>query len=192
MATVIESIRAEYLRYKALAEAALDQLSEAELSTPAPNGGNSIAVICWHVSGNLRSRFTDFLTSDGEKPWREREEEFRTRTVTRAELLEKWNQGWEVLLSTLSSLADKQLHNTVIIRRQPLLVHEALLRSLAHASYHVGQIVYASKALRGTDWKYLSIPPGQSNAYNQAPKYERPAAQQATLAERSSGAPPPA
>src|SRR6267142_6831010 len=102
MTSIIESIRAEYLRYKALAEAAIEQLSERDLSVEGPNGGNSIAVMCWHVSGNLRSRFTDFLTTDGEKPWRRREEEFQGRTVTRAELLAKWEQGWDALLGALA------------------------------------------------------------------------------------------
>ena len=93
MTNIIESIRAEYLRYKALAEGALDQISEAELSAQGPGGGNSIAVICRHISGNLGSRFTDFLTSDGEKPWRAREEEFQARTVTRAALLYRMGAG---------------------------------------------------------------------------------------------------
>jgi uncharacterized damage-inducible protein DinB len=183
--TFIDSIRAEYLRYKTLAEAAIDQLSDDELSTPAPNGGNSIATMAWHVSGNLKSRFTDFLTTDGEKPWRQREEEFAARTVNRSELLTKWNEGWNVLIGTLATLTDKQLTKTVTIRQQPLLVHEALHRSLAHSSYHVGQIVYAARAMRGKDWKYLSIPPGQSAAYNQAPTSEKPAAHQAALSKRS-------
>jgi len=185
MTSIIESIRAEYLRYKALAEAAIDQLSEAELSVPGPNGGNSIAIIGWHISGNLRSRFTEFLTSDGEKPWRNREEEFQARAVSRAALLSKWEQGWDVLLGTLATLSDEQLQLTVTIRRQPLLVHEALHRSLAHLTYHVGQIVYVAKSLRGKDWQFLSIPPGQSDAYNQAPKFERAASQQQALSERS-------
>jgi uncharacterized damage-inducible protein DinB len=175
MTNITDSIRGEYLRYKALAEAAIDQLSDDELSAPGPNGGNSIAVICWHVSGNLRSRFTDFLTSDGEKPWRKREEEFQTRTVGRAALLSKWSEGWDVLLGTLATLTDEQLQLTVSIRGQALHVHEALHRSLAHLSYHVGQIVYLAKSFRGKDWKYLSIPPGKSDAYNQAPDLERPA-----------------
>jgi uncharacterized damage-inducible protein DinB len=169
MTNFIDSIRAEYLRYKGLAEAAIDQLSDDELSAQDPNGGNSIAVICWHISGNLRSRFTEFLTSDGEKPWRKREEEFRARTVTRAVLLSKWNEGWDALLGTLATLTDEQLELTVTIRGQPLRVHEALHRSLAHLSYHVGQIVYVAKATRGKDWKYLSIPPGKSDAVNLAP-----------------------
>ena len=167
MTTLIDSIRAEYLRYKALAESAIDQLKEDELSTQGPNGGNSIAVICWHISGNLQSRFTEFLTSDGEKPWREREEEFRARTVTREALLSKWDQGWEVLLGALATLTDEQLYLTVTIRGQSLYVHEALHRSLAHLSYHVGQIVYLAKSFRGKDWTYLSIPPGMSAAFNQ-------------------------
>jgi len=184
MTNIIDSIRAEYLRYKALAEAAIDQLGEDQLSAPGPNGSNSIAIICWHVSGNLKSRFTEFLTTDGEKPWRQREEEFRARSVTRKELLSKWAEGWDVLLGALSSLTDEQLPLTVTIRSQPLRVHEALHRSLAHLSYHVGQIVYVAKAMRGKDWKYLSIPPGKSDAYNQAPAHEKPASHQAALSKR--------
>lgn len=184
MSPFVESIRGEYLRYKALAEAAMDQLDEAQLSVTGPRGGNSIAVICWHVAGNLRSRFTDFLTSDGEKPWRQREEEFAARTVTRAELQAKWNEGWEALLGALASLRDEQLEQTVTIRGQPLRVHEALHRSLSHASYHVGQIVYLAKAIRGPAWRYLSIPPGGSDAYNQAPTKDKPSAHSAALEQR--------
>lgn len=185
MTNIIDSIRAEYLRYKALAEAAIDQLSEDDLSAQGPNGGNSIAVICWHISGNLQSRFTEFLTSDGEKPWRKREEEFQARTVSRTELLSKWDEGWDVLLGTLATLTDEQLQLTVTIRGQPLHVHEALHRSLAHLSYHVGQIVYLAKSLREKDWTFLSIPPGKSDAYNQAPGFERPATHHAALSERT-------
>ena len=187
MTTIIESIRAEYLRYKALAEAAIEQSSDADLSDPGPGEGNSIAVICWHLSGNLQSRFTDFLSTDGEKPWREREEEFRARTVTRSELTSKWDQGWNSLLGTLETLRDDQLSATVTIRGQPLLVHEALLRSLAHLSYHVGQIVYIAKSLRGNEWKYLSIPPGQSDAYNRNPTLEKAAAHRDAISNESSG-----
>jgi uncharacterized damage-inducible protein DinB len=165
MTNIIDSIRAEYLRYKGLAEGAIDQLGDDDLSAPGPNGGNSIAVICWHVSGNLKSRFTDFLTSDGEKPWRSREEEFGARSVTRDALLAKWAEGWKVLLATVDALTDEQLDQIVTIRSQPLSVHQALHRSLAHTSYHVGQIVYIAKGMRGKDWKYLSIAPGKSEAY---------------------------
>jgi hypothetical protein len=174
MRQLIDSIRSEYERYKQLAEDAIAQLEEESLAAPGPNDGNSIATICWHMSGNLASRFTDFLTSDGEKPWRRRDEEFYARHVTRAELLAKWAQGWDVLFRALADLNDADLGRTVTIRQQPLRVHEALHRSLAHTSYHVGQIVYLAKAMRGKDWRYLSIPPGQSAAYNAAPDKERP------------------
>jgi hypothetical protein len=172
--TMIVAIRAEFLRYKALGEKAIAQLSDQDLSVAPPGGGNSIAVICWHLSGNLRSRFTEFLTSDGEKPWRNRDEEFESRLVDRGELTAKWDRGWEVLLDTLASLDDAHLGATVTIRAQGLLVREALLRALAHVSYHVGQIVYAAKAMRGDEWQSLSIPPGQSAQYNRAPVLDRP------------------
>ncbi|HEY0876446.1 MAG TPA: DinB family protein [Vicinamibacterales bacterium] len=173
---IIESIRAEYLRYKSLGEKAIAQLDGAALSAVPPGGGNSIATICWHLSGNFRSRFTDFLTADGEKPWRKRDEEFEPRAVSRDELLEKWEQGWRVLLAALDELTDAHLDRSVTIRNQPLSVTEALLRSLAHASYHVGQIVYAAKSARGDQWTYLSIPPGRSEQYNQQPTLDRPPA----------------
>jgi len=174
--TLIASLDGEYRRYKAYAEGALAQVSEPQLSERGPGDGNSLATICWHVAGNLKSRFTDFLTTDGEKPWRTREEEFEPRQVTRAELRAKWEEGWSALLDTLAALDDGMLERTVTIRQQPLAVHEALHRSLSHVSYHVGQIVYLAHALRGGDWKYLSIPPGQTDAYNKAPTHEKPAA----------------
>jgi Protein of unknown function (DUF1572) len=165
MNTLIRSIESEYRRYKTLAERALEQVSEAQLSTPGPADGNSLPVVCWHLPGNLRSRFTDFLTSDGEKPWRQRDEEFEARTVSRAELMAKWEQGWKILLDALAELSDEALDRTVTIRGQALRVHEALHRSLAHTAYHVGQIVYLAKAFRGEGWTSLSIPRGQSDAF---------------------------
>jgi len=180
MATIIESIRGEYIRYKSLAEGAIAQLEDEELAA-RPDGRNSIVVICWHVSGNLQSRFTDFLTSDGEKPWRHREEEFQNRTATRSELLAKWDEGWKVLLDALKQLTDDQLHATITIRGQVWEVHEALQRSLAHTAYHAGQIVYIAKSLRGTNWQFLSIPPGKSDAYNEKPAMDRPAAHAAAV-----------
>lgn len=176
MNTLIKSVEAEYLRYKTLAENALAQVPEAQLSAPGPGEGNSLATICWHVSGNLQSRFSDFLTSDGEKPWRQREEEFAVRTVSREALLDKWRTGWGVLLGALGTLTDTDLEKQVTIRRQPLAVHEALHRSLAHVTYHVGQIVYLAHAWCGPEWKYLSIPPGGSDAYNAHPVFEKPLA----------------
>ena len=175
MNTFIKSIESEYRRYKTLAERALEQVPDSQLSAPGPADGNSLAVVCWHLSGNLRSRFTDFLTSDGEKPWRRRDEEFEARTVSRAELLAKWDQGWTILLDTLAELTDDTLDRTVSIRGQTLRVHDALHRSLAHTAYHVGQIVYLARALRDGEWTSLSIPPGQSDTFNRQLN-ERPAA----------------
>ncbi len=184
--TIIDSIRGEFNRYKAYAEGAIAQVDEAQLSQDL-NGGNSIAVICWHVSGNLRSRFTDFLTSDGEKPWRQRDEEFVRRVVGRAELMEKWEQGWSALHAALGALTDAQLGSTITIRQQPMTVIEALHRSLSHLAFHVGQIVFLAKALRGEAWTYLSIPPGQSDAYNKDPKFDRSTAHAARIAGKTGG-----
>lgn len=174
MNPLVKSVEAEFQRYKALAEGALAQAPDDALSAAGQSGGNSLAIICWHVSGNLKSRFTDFLQSDGEKPWREREEEFASRAVSREELMTKWNEGWTVLFATLDSLADANLSQTVKIRKQDLLVHEALHRSLSHISYHVGQIVYIAHAFAADSWKYLSIPPGGTAAYNANPSFDKP------------------
>jgi uncharacterized damage-inducible protein DinB len=163
---LIESVTGEYERYKGLGEAVIDQLTDEQLSDEESGLRSSVATLIWHISGNLRSRFTDFLTSDGEKPWRDRESEFESRQVTRTEVFEKWEEGWQVLFSELQKLQDDDLSRTVTIRGFPLTVHEALHRSLAHTSYHVGQMVYAGRWLRGTDWRWLSIPPGQSQLYD--------------------------
>jgi hypothetical protein len=187
MTDLIDSMRGEYLRYKALAEAAITQLTDAELCDAGPWKQNSIAVIVWHLSGNLQSRFTDFLTSDLEKPWRCREEEFEPRVVSRSELLTKWQRGWDVLSATLATLADGDLGRPVTVRGQALKAHEVLHRLLAHTAYHVGQIVFVAKAVRGSQWQYLSIPPGQSEAYNRNPTGERAASHARTLRDRVVG-----
>lgn len=176
MSTVIESVRAEYRRYQLMAEGALEQVPESLLVTAGASGGNSLVIIVWHLAGNLRSRFTDFLTSDGEKPWRDRESEFAARTATRAALNAQWLAGWSALYEAIDSMTDEDLARTVTIRGQPLFVIDALLRSLAHASYHVGQIVYVAHAHVGAHWQFLTIPPGGSAAYNSAPTHETAAA----------------
>jgi uncharacterized damage-inducible protein DinB len=174
MREIISSIEAEYSRYKILGEGAIRQTREDELSRAGDNNGNSIAVLVWHISGNLKSRFTDFLNSDGEKPWRNRDAEFESRTgVTASELFERWNEGWTALLNALDSLSDDDLSRTVTIRGVDFRVHEALHRLLAHTSYHVGQIVYLAKSFRGSEWKTLSIPPGKSEEYNRNPTREK-------------------
>lgn len=174
MPSVVEAVRDEYLRYKHLGEGAIRQLQDDQLSAMTAANDNSVATIVWHIAGNLRSRFTDFLTTDGEKPWRDRDSEFLQRTTTQSELLDVWRQGWTVLLDTLDELTDGDLFRNVVIREQQLSVIEALQRSVAHVAYHVGQIVFLAKGLRGAEWTYLSIPPGQSNTYNQNPTLERP------------------
>jgi hypothetical protein len=181
---IIESIRGEFERYKALAEAAIAQSAEPELSREPADDGNSIATICWHVSGNLRSRFTDFLTTDGEKPWRRRDDEFLPRQVTRADLLATWEAGWSVLFAALSGLDDSQLHATITIRGQALRLDEALHRSLAHTAYHCGQIVLLAKHARGAAWKSLSIPRGKSDEANRNPPGQRPDEHARALRER--------
>jgi uncharacterized damage-inducible protein DinB len=181
MSAIVESIRGEFARYRGLAEAAIAQLTDADLAANAGEASNSIATICWHVAGNLRSRFTDLLTTDGEKPWRKRDEEFERREVKRAELLAQLGAGWSVLENTLAGLTDDDLERTITVRQQPMPVHEALHRSLAHTAYHVGQIVFIAKARRGASWTYLSIPPGQSDTYNRNPGQEHGAAHAAKL-----------
>jgi hypothetical protein len=175
MRQLITSIEAEFRRYKKLGDETMAQLRDAELTESGPGGGNSIAILVAHLAGNLKSRFTDFLTADGEKPWRHRDDEFRPEPgVTRKELIEKWEEGWATLFSALDSLADDDLFKTVVIRREQFSAHEALHRLMAHASYHVGQMVYLGKMFRSNDWKCLSIPLGKSDEFNRNPVGQRP------------------
>jgi hypothetical protein len=175
MRTIVSSIEAEWRRYKILADNTLLQVRDEELGLEGPGGGNSIAVIMAHLAGNLKSRFTDFLTADGEKPWRDRDSEFLARPgISRSEVMKVWNDGWETLFAALAPLADADLYRTVTIRRERFLVVEALHRLLPHASYHVGQIVYLAKAYRGKEWNCLTIPLGKSQEYNQNPTHEKP------------------
>jgi uncharacterized damage-inducible protein DinB len=166
MRTVVQSIESELRTYKRLGEKAVAQVPDAELTRRPSEDANSIAMLVWHVSGNLRSRFTDFLTTDGEKPWRDRDSEFVARAVTAAELTAKWEDGWSAALAAVAALSDADLARTVTIRTKPLSVLDALQRSLAHTSYHVGQIVFLARLMAGGGWEWLSIPPGQSEEFN--------------------------
>lgn len=170
---IISSIKFEYLRYKKLGEGAIKQTPEDELNKQFGNNNNSISVIVSHISGNLKSRFTDFLTTDGEKPWRNRDTEFEEKNPTKSELLQLWDDGWVVLFTTLDELSDADLDSTVTIREKVLTIADALHRSLAHISYHVGQIVFLARMIVGNEWKSLSIPRGGSNTYNQNLKKEK-------------------
>ncbi|HEX5106915.1 MAG TPA: DUF1572 family protein [Vicinamibacterales bacterium] len=184
MRNIIASIEEEYRRYKALAEGAIAQITDADLTAQGPGDSNSIAVILAHLAGNFASRFTDFLTTDGEKPWRDRDREFVPREARRQELLEAWERSWAVLFGALAPLTDDDLLRTVTIRKEALSVHDALHRSLAHTAYHVGQIVYIARASRAGDWRWLSIPPGQSAEYNRRPTREKPQAHAAAVQDR--------
>jgi len=166
MDSYIESVKKQFLYYKKLADQAMAQLEEKELFWQYNEASNSIAIIATHMAGNMLSRFTDFLTSDGEKPWRNRDAEFEHRFGSREALLEYWNQGWECLLEAIGSLSAADLERIVYIRNEGHTVTEALNRQLAHYPYHVGQIVYIARMCRNQEWQSLSIPRNQSAAYN--------------------------
>jgi len=152
-----------FRQYKRLGDGALAQVSDENLHTLVDPGANSIAIVMKHVAGNLRSRFTDFLTSDGEKPGRNRDGEFEMpATMSRDELLASWNEGFAITLAAIEALRPEDLDRTIYIRREAFLVVEALNRSVSHTAYHVGQIVYLAKHFAGPHWTTLSIPKGQS------------------------------
>lgn len=173
MRTILSGIEGEFRRYRGLAERTFDQLSDEQIGHKPTPESNSIATVAWHVSGNLESRFTDFLTSDGEKPWRAREDEFADRPVAVAEVRARWAVGWDLLMEALADLEDDDLGRTVTIRNVSFTVSEALHRSLAHTASHVGQITYVGKMLSGRRWTYLSIAPGGTAAYNENPTREK-------------------
>jgi hypothetical protein len=154
--------------YKRLAERAMEQSLDQGLVGCLDNESNSIAVIVKHLFGNMRSRWTDFLTTDGEKPDRNRDTEFETPPETRAEILEMWERGWAILFDALSPLADVDLARTVLIRNEPHSVMQAINRQVAHYSYHVGQIVFLAKhfAAAGDTWKAVTVPRGKSGDFN--------------------------
>lgn len=173
MRDVVSAIEGEYRRYRSLGLRTIEQLNGGQLSTRVSAESLSIATLVWHISGNLASRFTDFLTTDGEKEWRERDDEFAVRTVPVDEIIERWDAGWGVLEAALAELSDADLGRTITVRGVELSVVEALERSLAHTAYHVGQITFIGKMLAGDGWHYLSIPPGGTAAYNAAPTMEK-------------------
>jgi len=173
MREIVASIEGEYRRYRSLAERTMEQLDADQLVSRPSEESNSVATLAWHISGNLESRFTDFLTTDGEKPWRQREDEFAVREASPGEIREKWDRGWTVLLDTLADLVDADLSRRITIRGVEHTVTEALHRSLAHTAYHVGQMTYRGKVLAAGDWTYLSIAPGKTAEYNRNPDREK-------------------
>jgi uncharacterized damage-inducible protein DinB len=160
----LRNIVRTYRTYKEMAERAIEQVpSDEDLNRELDESSNSIAIIVKHMSGNLRSRFRDFLTSDGEKPDRDRDSEFESvGRVSREQLLRWWSSAWEIAMKSIEALTADDLERTVRIRGEELLVVEALNRSVTHAAYHVGQIVYLARHFASPNWKTLSIPKGRS------------------------------
>lgn len=154
------------LYYKELADKTIVQLTESDLHYQPNAASNSIAVIMQHMAGNMCSRFTNFLTEDGEKPWRNRDVEFENQQLPKEKLLLKWEEGWACVLTAVESLTESDLEKTITIRSEELTVTDALNRQLAHYPYHVGQIVYIGRMIKDDSWQSLSIPKGQSQQFN--------------------------
>lgn len=162
----LESVKKQFLYYKTLGEKAIDQLEPEQLFIAVNEDTNSIATIIQHISGNMLSRWTDFLTSDGEKEWRNRDGEFETTIQTKEEVLESWSKGWDCFFNALNSLTPDQLTTIIYIRNEGHTVVEAINRQLSHYPYHIGQIVFYAKMLKKSEWNSLSIPKNKSNSYN--------------------------
>ena len=162
----LESAKKQFLYYKTLGEKAVSQLDDEQLFVVANEDTNSIAQIVKHLSGNMISRWTDFLTSDGEKEWRNRDDEFVDTYASKSELLENWNKGWDCLFNAINPLKPEQLSEIIYIRNEGHSVVEAINRQLAHYPYHIGQIVFYAKLLKKTEWESHSIPKNKSGEYN--------------------------
>ncbi len=162
----LASAKKIFVSYKLLGEKAMAQLDADEFFQPLSEGSKSIAVIVQHLAGNMLSRWTDFLTSDGEKDWRNRDAEFETVLKTKEEVMQKWEAGWACLLNAIDQLHRTQLEQIVLIRNEPHTVLEAINRQLSHYPYHVGQIVFCAKIFKGNHFKSLSIPRNKSGEFN--------------------------
>ena len=164
----LASAKKLFNQYKSLGDKTIEQLSDEKLLFwQYSDQSNSIAIIIQHLWGNMLSRWTNFLTEDGEKDWRERDAEFEKTTKTKEELIIKWDAGWDCLFSALNSLTNEDLDKTVYIRREPHTVGEAINRQLAHYSYHIGQIVYLGKMQLKERWVSLSIPKKETQEYDE-------------------------
>ncbi|WP_143309933.1 DUF1572 family protein [Chitinophaga vietnamensis] len=166
MSIYLNSVEQRFLTYKQLGGKTLERLSTEQLHWEPEGEPNSIALIVKHLHGNMLSRWTDFLTSDGEKPDRHRDREFEEDNAAKEEIIRRWEEGWKCMLDAIHSLQEADLEKTVLIRNEPHIVIDAINRQLAHIPYHVGQIVYIGKLLLKDQWQSLSIPKGQSEAFN--------------------------
>lgn len=161
--------------YKDLGEKTFEQLEEKDFHFQPSSDSNSIAVIIRHMAGNMLSRFTNFLTEDGEKSWRQRDDEFVIYKHAKSELIDIWNKGWNCLLTTLEALTEDDVLKQVTIRNEQLSVMDAINRQLAHYAYHIGQIITIARIIRNKNWTSLSIPRGESSAYNSGNQAKDPA-----------------
>jgi hypothetical protein len=166
MNPILDTTRDELRGIKRLADKSIEQLDDAQLWRKIDPDANSIGVLMRHMAGNMRSRWTDFRTSDGEKPDRHRDREFDDVSLDRAALLAEWEDGWRRVFDALAPLTDADLHDTVYIREEPHSIYKALVRQLAHYAGHAYQIVLLAKHFKGADWKTLSIPRGESEEFN--------------------------
>ncbi|KZS41554.1 hypothetical protein AWE51_21345 [Aquimarina aggregata] len=162
----LEGIKKQFNYYKSLGEKTINQLPDEKLFWQYNDESNSIGIIVKHLWGNMKSRWTDFLISDGEKEWRQRDAEFDSDIRTKEELFLKWNEGWSCLFEALNSINDSNFNQPVYIRNIEHSITEAINRQLAHYAYHIGQIVFLGKMSNGTKWESLSIPKGQSSDFN--------------------------
>ncbi len=162
----LQTVIKQFEYYKNLGDKAMANLSEAQLLHVPNENSNSIAIIVNHLCGNMLSRWTDFMTTDGEKEWRNRDNEFEMELHTKEQVLEKWQQGWNVFLNALNSITNNELESIIYIRNQGHTVLEAINRQLAHYPYHIGQMVYIAKLLTEGNWQTLSIAKGKSNDFN--------------------------
>ncbi|MEJ7585941.1 MAG: DUF1572 domain-containing protein [Ferruginibacter sp.] len=171
--TYLSSIKKEFNYYKMLGEKAMAQVPAEKLFWQYNSESNSIATIVKHLSGNMLSRWTDFLTTDGEKEWRNRDAEFQNDYQNKEEMVTKWEEGWNCLLGTLDNLTTDDLAKEIFIRNMGHTVLEAINRQLAHYPYHIGQIIFIAKMICDDEWKSLSIPKGSSVNYNRT-QFEKP------------------
>ena len=163
----LDEVRRQLRGYKRMGEGAIAQLEDEQLFATLDPESNSVAILVKHIAGNMRSRFTDFLTDDGEKPNRNRDQEFElTSSVTRADVLRMWEEGWSCVFSAIADLKPEDVTRTVIIRSEPHTVVQALNRALAHYAAHIAQIIFLAKHLRSSQWQSLSIPRGKSEEFN--------------------------
>ncbi|MBC7936229.1 MAG: DUF1572 family protein [Rhizobacter sp.] len=165
-ARYLASVKQQFLYYKSLGDKAIAQLEPFMLFTKPNTESNSIAIIIQHMHGNMMSRWTDFLTTDGEKEWRQRDAEFEVVLAEKAAVMEKWEEGWECLMNALNKLNDAMLDNIILIRNEPHTITQAINRQLAHYPYHVGQIVFYAKQLTGEKFTSLSIARNKSQEFN--------------------------